>query len=70
MLREARGVRFGPPAPEWLIKLGTSVMGTESELVLKSRWVYPGWLEHDGFQFRLPDWASAANDLVRQMRQR
>ncbi|WP_419805172.1 epimerase [Terriglobus sp.] len=68
-LREAWGVRFGPPAPEWAIKLGTYLMRTESELVLKSRWVYPGRLEHEGFPFQFPDWQSAAHDLVRQMRQ-
>ncbi|GAA3751433.1 TIGR01777 family oxidoreductase [Terriglobus aquaticus] len=67
-LRKAWGVRFGPPAPEWAIQIGTFLLRTEPELVLKSRWVYPGRLEREGFPFRYADWQSTATDLVRQMR--
>ena len=67
-LRRAWGMPFGPPAPEWAIQVGTFLLRTEPELVLKSRWVYPGRLEREGFQFQFPDWQSAAVDLVRRMR--
>ena len=67
-LRRAWHMPFGPPAPEWAIQVGTFLLRTEPELVLKSRWVYPGRLEREGFRFDFPDWASAAKDLVAKMR--
>jgi uncharacterized protein len=48
-LREAWGVRFGLPMPASLIEIGTFLMRTESELVLKSRRVVPGRLLAAGF---------------------
>ena len=67
-LRRAWHVPFGSPAPEWLIQVGTFLLQTEPELVLKSRWVKPARLEQAGFVFRFPDWQSAAADLVQRMR--
>ena len=63
------GIRFGLPSPNWLIELGTWLMGTESELVLKSRRVVPGRLLATGFRFLFPDWPSAARDLVARSHQ-
>jgi uncharacterized protein len=63
-LRQAWGVRFGLPNPEWLIEFGTWLMRTEPELVLKSRRVVPGRLLDAGFQFLFPEWPAAARDLV------
>ena len=40
------------PAPLWLLKLGALVIGTEPELLLKSRWVLPKRLEEAGFKFK------------------
>jgi uncharacterized protein (TIGR01777 family) len=68
-LREAWGIRFGLLSPNWLIELGTRLMGTESELVLKSRRVVPGRLLATGFRFLFPDWPSAARDLVARSHQ-
>jgi NAD dependent epimerase/dehydratase family enzyme len=68
-LREAWDVRFGLPSPEWIVEIGTRLMRTESELVLKSRRVVPGRLLAAGFQFRFPEWPSAARDLVVRWRQ-
>jgi uncharacterized protein (TIGR01777 family) len=67
-LRRAYGVKIGLPAPEWLLEVGTRLLQTESELVLKSRRVVPGRLVRSGFQFSFPDWPSAANDLVSRWR--
>ncbi len=64
ILREAWGSRFGLPNPKWLIEIGTWLMRTESELVLKSRRVVPGRLLDAGFQFLFPEWYSASRDLV------
>jgi uncharacterized protein len=69
VLREAWGIRFGLPNPEWLIEIGTLLMRTESELVLKSRRVVPGRLLGAGFQFLFPEWPSAARELVARWRQ-
>ncbi|WP_046175295.1 TIGR01777 family oxidoreductase [Domibacillus indicus] len=50
-LRSAMNVRFGLPSPGWLLELGARVIKTETELVLKSRWVLPERLEQEGYVF-------------------
>jgi uncharacterized protein (TIGR01777 family) len=67
-LRNAWGTRLGLPSPRWLIEIGTRLMRTESELVLKSRRVVPGRLLDAGFQFQFPEWPAAARDLVARWR--
>ncbi len=64
VLREAVGARFGLPTPKPLLEIGTFLMKTESELVLKSRRVVPARLMNAGFEFQFPTWSSAARDLV------
>lgn len=68
ILREAWGAPVGLPAPNWLLEIGTFLLRTESELVLKSRRVVPGRLTDAGFEFRFPDWHEAARDLVARWR--
>jgi uncharacterized protein (TIGR01777 family) len=68
-LRTAWGTRIGLSAPRWLLEVGTFLMRTESELVLKSRRVVPGRLLQAGFTFRFPSWAEAARDLCSRWRQ-
>jgi NAD dependent epimerase/dehydratase family enzyme len=67
-LRAAAGVRLGLPATEWMLAIGTFLMRTESELVLKSRRVVPGRLLESGFQFDFPTWPAAAADLIERAR--
>jgi uncharacterized protein (TIGR01777 family) len=67
-LRQAWGVRMGLPASAWMIEVGSFLMRTESELVLKSRNVVPGRLLAAGFRFLFPDWPDAARDLVKRWR--
>jgi uncharacterized protein (TIGR01777 family) len=62
-LRAAWGAPFGLPAPVWLLELGTWLLRTESELVLKSRRVAPARLLASGFDFRYPAWPEAARQL-------
>ncbi|MFX3647758.1 MAG: TIGR01777 family oxidoreductase [Paenibacillus sp.] len=50
-LREQMGVRIGLPSPRWMLELGARFIQTETELVLKSRWVIPERLEMEGFTF-------------------
>jgi len=51
-----------------MIEIGTFLMRTESELILKSRQVIPGRLLSAGFQFQFPHWPAAARDLVARWR--
>jgi uncharacterized protein (TIGR01777 family) len=51
-LREVTGHRFGLPASVWMLKIGAALIGTETELILKSRWVVPTKLLETGFTFR------------------
>jgi uncharacterized protein len=69
-LREAWGTRIGLPTTSWMIEIGTFLMRTESELILKSRQVIPGRLLAAGFQFSFPHWPAAARDLVFRWKQR
>jgi len=69
VLRDAWGIRICAPTPEWIVEVGTWLMRTESELVLKSRRVVPGRLLAAGFQFLFPEWPVAARDLVARWRQ-
>lgn len=68
--REAWGIRVGLPATAWMLEAGAVFMGTETELVLKSRRVVPERLLADGFTFCFPDWPEAAWDLCRRWRER
>lgn len=68
ILREAWGTRIGLPTTEWMVEIGTFLMRTESELVLKSRRVIPTRLLQAGFTFEQPAWSEAARDLVARWR--
>lgn len=63
-LREANGTWLALPAFEWMVKIGVQVIGSDAELVLKSRRVIPGRLQAAGFKFLFQDWKSAATELV------
>jgi uncharacterized protein (TIGR01777 family) len=68
VLRKAWGIPFGLPAPGLLLEVGTFLLRTESELVLKSRRVVPGKMRDAGFIFEFPEWASATKDLCERWR--
>jgi uncharacterized protein (TIGR01777 family) len=68
LLRQAWGIKIGLPATRWMVEIGTYLMGTESELALKSRRVIPGRLLAEGFSFAYGDWSKAARDLVARWR--
>ncbi len=64
-LRRTVRMPVGVPAPRWLLESAAWVLRTESELVLKSRWVLPERLAAAGFEFRWPDLGRALDDVVR-----
>lgn len=66
--RKAWRVPFGLPAPAWLLEIGTAILRTESELVLKSRRVVPSRLLDAGFEFSYRHWEEAAVDLAARLR--
>ncbi len=63
-IREACNVRFGLPTPAWLLKIGAIVIGTETELILKSRWVVPKRLTDSGFTFLFPTTEQAIKNIL------
>jgi uncharacterized protein (TIGR01777 family) len=69
-LRSAWGVPLGLPATRWMAEIGAWALRSDTELLLKSRRVAPGRLLDAGFTFTGPEWAKAADDLVRRTRRR
>ena len=67
-LRRAWGARLGLPSSRWMLEIGAWAIGTETELILKSRRVVPGRLLNAGFAFQFPKWPEAAGDLYRRWR--
>jgi hypothetical protein len=64
--RETIGMPLGIPATKWMLEIGAAVMGTETELVLKSRWANPLRLKDAGFRWRYPNPAAAIEDLAQR----
>ena len=61
--REATGMPIGLPASRRMLEIGARVMGTETELVLKSRWAEPLRLRDAGFRWRWSRAVDAVADL-------
>lgn len=52
------------PTPEWMVRIGARLIGTEPELVLKSRRAIPARALRMGFAFRYSTLDSALEDLL------
>ncbi len=52
LLRKKAGVVIGLPATAWLLEIGAFFIRTETELILKSRYVAPERLLKEGFRFK------------------
>jgi uncharacterized protein len=63
-LRNATGHAIGLPAYTWMLKIGAVLIGTETELLLKSRWVVPAKMLQAGFQFKYPFLQDAFKEIV------
>ena len=49
-----------------MLEIGSAAIRTETELVLKSRWVLPERLEAAGYAFSFRDHEAALADIVRR----
>ncbi|NML69206.1 TIGR01777 family protein [Chryseobacterium sp. RP-3-3] len=64
-MREHLKIPFGLNAPVWQLEIASLFLNTETELLLKSRNVYPNKLLKNGFRFSYPDLDNALDDLLR-----
>lgn len=55
---------LGLPTPKWLLKIGAVFIKTETELVLKSRWVIPESLLQAGFVFKFKTIDEALKNIL------
>jgi uncharacterized protein len=69
-LRKAAGHFFGLPAFKWMLKIGAGIIGTETELLLKSRWVLPTRAIQAGYVFKYPELQPAMNQIIGQLPRR
>ncbi|MCU1528414.1 MAG: NAD-dependent epimerase [Frondihabitans sp.] len=69
-LRNALGVRIGLPLWRVLLEIGSALIGTETELVLKSRWVVPERLSRAGYEFEHPYLDETLKSIVAGRRSR
>ncbi|WP_443939888.1 TIGR01777 family oxidoreductase [Pedobacter sp. MW01-1-1] len=63
-LRKGMHKSFGLASPEWLLKIGAVIIRTETELILKSRWVIPENLLKEGFAFKYPKIEDAIQEMI------
>lgn len=63
-IRKIYGISFGLPTPAWLLSIGAAIIGTETELILKSRWVKPAILLNNGFEFQYGKIDEAVSDIL------
>ncbi len=64
MLRTIYKMPFGIPAPAWLLEIAAIIHGTETELLLKSRWVLPTRFLKEGFEFQFNKMNDALSNLL------
>ncbi len=64
LMRKHVGISLGLPMPGWLLKMGATLIKTETELILKSRWVIPEKLLEAGFEFKYPAIDKALENIL------
>ncbi|UAL48916.1 TIGR01777 family oxidoreductase [Sutcliffiella horikoshii] len=63
-MREKMNRKIGLPSPRWMLEIGAVVIRTETELILKSRWVIPERLQKEGYQFKYPKIDEALAEIL------
>ena len=66
-LRQVTGYKIGLPASTWMLEAGAFLIGTETELMLKSRWVIPARAIQKGFVFKHPILKSALKEIISEL---
>ena len=64
MLRRVLKVPVGIPTPRFILEIGSLAIRTETELVLKSRWVVPERLLAEGYEFEYPELEPALRQIL------
>lgn len=64
-LRQQMKIPFGLNAPVWQLEIASIFLNTETELLLKSRNVYPDKLMNSGFKFSYSEIDSAFENLIK-----
>ncbi|WP_411344364.1 TIGR01777 family oxidoreductase [Paenibacillus sp. WLX1005] len=65
LLRQNMHKFIGMPAPRWMLEMGAAMIRTETELILKSRWVVPNRLVKEGFMFRFGRLERTLEDILK-----
>lgn len=65
ILRKTMNVSIGLPSPKWMLEIGSFFIRTETELVLKSRWVLPERLDNEGFKFTYKTLDKTLQDILK-----
>ena len=63
-IRRQKKIPFGIGSPVWLLELGAIFINTETELMLKSRNVYPKRLIDEGFVFKFNEIDEGIRNLI------
>ncbi len=63
-LRQTMHIAAGLPTPVWLLKTGAVIIKTETELILKSRWVIPEKLLKAGYHFKYSFLQEAFENII------
>jgi uncharacterized protein (TIGR01777 family) len=63
-LRNKMKIPFGIPNPTWLLKVGSRIIKSEAELILKSRFVLPERLLEAGYEFEFQKIEDCLGNLI------
>jgi hypothetical protein len=63
-IREKLNMPIGINQPKWLLEIGAWLIKTETELILKSRWVCPEKLVNEGFKFHFEKMEETITTLI------
>jgi uncharacterized protein len=66
IFRNTMRMPFGLPTPAWLLKIGAVIIKTETELILKSRWVIPQKLMDWNFSFTFKTIDKALENILQK----
>lgn len=69
-LGKTSGQTLHLPAYKWMLEFGAKLIGTETELVFKSRWVFPSKILESGFNFKYPLLQDAFSDIITKIPKR